>query len=143
MPLDKPTITLYSTDYSKTRTGEPTMSNDYVNVTQVVGAIVSGSLDDDFDTIREAMKQRRDSKAAILKASLKVGDHVKFVSGSPKYLIGLEAIVRNKKQKRLGIEFVDKAAAGRFGHGIVTASPSMIEPMPFSSAPDSTLGIME
>jgi len=111
--------------------------SDYVNITQVVGAIVSGELDDSFDTIREAMKQRKDSKSAILKSTLKIGDHVKFVNGSPKYLIGLEAVVRNKKQKRIGIEFVDKVAAGRFGHGIVNASPSMIEPMPFSNAPDS------
>jgi len=115
--------------------------SDYVNITQVVGAIVSGELDDSFDTIREAMKQRKDSKSAILKSTLKIGDHVKFVNGSPKYLIGLEAVVRNKKQKRIGIEFVDKVAAGRFGHGIVNASPSMIEPMPFSAAPDSVFGL--
>lgn len=109
------------------------MSNDYVNVKQIVGAILSGAVDDDFDTIREALKQRKDAKGSILKASLKVGDHVKFVSGSPKYLIGLEAIVRNKKRTRIGIEFVDKVAAKRFGYGVVTCTPNMIEPLPFSS----------
>ena len=108
-----------------------------ITATAIATAILNGKLDGEFETIREAMKQRKDAQASILKASLKIGDHVKFVSGSPKYLIGLEAIVRSKKQKRIGIEFVDKAAAGRFGHGIVTASPSMIEPLPFSSALDA------
>lgn len=95
--------------------------------TTVASAILNGQLDDDFDIIKEAMNQRRESKNQLLKASLKVGDRVRFISGRPKYLVGLEAIVRSKKQKRIGIEFVDKTAAGRFGYGTVTASPDMIE----------------
>ena len=34
---------------------------------------------------------------------------------------------RKTLQKRIGIEFVDKIAARKFGYGTVTASPDMIE----------------
>ena len=100
-----------------------------ITVTDVVSKILSGEFDDNFDVIREAIQQRKDAKASILKASLNIGDRVRFISGSPKYLIGLEAVVKSKRQKRIGIEFVDKIAAGRFGYGVVTASPSMVEPI--------------
>lgn len=100
-----------------------------IMATDVAVAILSGRLDDDLDIIRDAMKTRKSAKAASLKDSLSVGDRVRFISGRPKYLIGLEAIVRSKKQKRIGIEFVDKVAAGRFGYGTVTASPDMLEPI--------------
>jgi hypothetical protein len=103
--------------------------SDYVNITQVVGAIINGALDDDIDTIREAIKSRRDMKAQILKATLKVGDKVTFVSSNPRYLQGLTATVVAKKQKRVSIQFDDKLAAGRFGHGPVNASPNMLEPI--------------
>lgn len=93
----------------------------------VATEILNGSLDNDFETIREAMKQRQDAKSALMKASLNIGDRVRFVNGRPKYLIGLEAIVKDKRQKRIGIEFVDKAAAGKFGYGTISASPDMIE----------------
>ena len=110
--------------------------SDAITTTTVATAILNGQLDDGFDMIREAMKQRKDARAAILKASLRVGDRVRFINGSPKYLIGLEAVVRNKKQKRIGIEFVDKGAAGRFGYGIVNASPSMVEPIAVEATDD-------
>lgn len=97
--------------------------------TDVTTAILNGALDDNFEAIREAMKQRNKSRAAILKANLKIGDRVRFIDGSPKYLIGLIAIVRSKKRTKIGIEFVDKIAARRFGHGVVTASPDMVEPV--------------
>lgn len=51
-----------------------------LTATSVASAILNGSLDDSFDVIREAMKQRKDAKASILKASLNVGDRVKFVA---------------------------------------------------------------
>lgn len=100
-----------------------------LTIKEITAAIINGTLDDDFDQIREAMRARKEVQSALLKASLQIGDKVRFISGSPKYLIGLEAIVRSKKQKRIGIEFIDKIAAGRFGHGVVTASPNMIEPI--------------
>jgi hypothetical protein len=112
-----------------------------ITATEVATAILNGKLDGEFDTIREAMKQRKDAQSAILKASLKIGDRVRFISGSPKYLIGLEAIVRDKKQKRIGIEFVDKIAAKRFGYGVVTCTPSMVEPIPtVEHTPDTMMG---
>jgi len=101
--------------------------SDTLSGMDVATAILNGKLDDDFETIREAMKQRKDAKNALMKASLNIGDRVRFISGSPKYLIGLEAIVRSKKQTRIGIEFVDKVAARKFGFGTVTARPDMIE----------------
>lgn len=94
----------------------------------IVSAIISGDLDDDFDTIKQAIKMRGEHLAQARRLSLKPGDTVVFTNLRPKYLIGLEAEVVKINPKKVVLKCPDKPEYGRFaGSSNVSCQPDMIE----------------
>lgn len=99
---------------------------------QVVSAIIDGDLDDDLESIESAIRSR--SKLTSLKkaAMFKTGDKVRFVKGSPKYLLGLSAVIIRKKQKNFVIKFDEFDSEGKPQYrgrftGQVTCGPDLLE----------------
>lgn len=95
---------------------------------QVAEAILNGVADGQEQRVYDLVKQRRGVLTSIKAASLKEGDIVVTNRTiSPKYIQGLKARVLDVKQTRAEIEFLDKAAAGKFGYGPVRAPLSCLE----------------
>lgn len=83
-----------------------------------------------LNQIQQAVKQRKEIVLGRMVLGLNKGDKVRF-NGKirPKYLVGLEATVEKVNQKSVGVRLVedDKAAARRFGHGVIRCPISLIE----------------
>ena len=97
-----------------------------LTIETITNAIIDGNLDGDLDTLTGLISTRREIQTMKRAATFKVGDKVKFVSGRPKYLIGLTATIVRKKQKNFEIKFDEGQATGKY-RGNVTCPPSLLE----------------
>ena len=86
----------------------------------VIAAIVRGELDNDIETVLDAVIARKKAasklRAAQAKATLSVGDRVRLTGISPKALDGATATVCDvfSRGSRIGVE-IDKEFAGVAG----------------------------
>lgn len=84
-----------------------------VNTQDIVESIVAGEYDGDFDRFRDAMKLRGELLGRMKVIDLKVGDRVRFNSHArPKYLQGLEGVVKKKNQASVVVKI--EGDAGKF-----------------------------
>jgi hypothetical protein len=89
--------------------------------------ILSGTYDAQLNELSEAIKARREHLNTISFFDFKVGDKVKFNSLTrPQYLIGCEAIIKEKKQKKIVVNLVKPPVGSRFNNNIST-SVSLVE----------------
>ena len=91
---------------------------------QIATAIISGELDNGFDTIKSAIILRKRSLDSVLMNSLKVKDAVYFTeSVRPKYLSGVKAIIVKVNRTRVQVRLA--VPQGRFG-GTINVPTSLI-----------------
>ena len=88
-----------------------------MNRSEVVQAIMNGELDDDFDSIHDAIRSRRQSVNVIKRSSMNVGDEVEIHDCRPKYLNGKRGIVTDFTPTKIVVDL--HAPAGRFHKNIV------------------------
>lgn len=88
----------------------------------MVKDILSGKCDSELSQISEAIRLRKEQLAQISFFDFKVGDKVKFNSQTrPGYLIGCEAIITEKKQKKVVVNLVKPPIGSRFSNNIRTS----------------------
>ena len=87
-----------------------------MNSNEIIGAINSGEVDDDLDTIIDTARGRQE-RAAIAKAQGFVrGDTVRVVGHiRPKYLIGMEGTVTEVVGGRVGVRMNEERGRVRAG----------------------------
>lgn len=97
---------------------------------QVLAAIQDGVMDDYFEAIFGAVKDRRRTLDARKSIEFKVGDSVVFnEQASPKYLRGCTAKVTGRAQKNLLIKLDEDC--GRYRAGVEIRCPvAIIEAVP-------------
>ncbi len=104
------------------------MSDVPFTVYQVVSAIIDGHLDDELESIQNAIDSRGKINLVKKAAMFKIGDAVRFQNGRPKYLNGCTAKIIGKKQKNFVITFDEGQLPpnGKY-QGRVTCPPSLLE----------------
>ncbi len=91
-------------------------------INQVITAILTGEVDDDFDRIAIALKERRKSLSAAKLLTFKRGDRVKVVPPiSPKYMAGATGKVVKLGNSRIDIELDEQV--GRYPSGVAIGFP--------------------
>lgn len=95
----------------------------------IIQAILNGQVDDDLDGIQTAIKQRRDSLAVMLTATLKTGDKVRVKRGTikPKYLEGQIATVDSVANGRVYVSFDEIPQGMKYGGGGVGLPQGTVE----------------
>jgi hypothetical protein len=89
--------------------------------------ILSGKYDDELEDLREAIRMREKQISQVNFFSFKVGDKVRFNSRCrPQYLIGKEAIIKDKKQKKVVVDIINPDPFSRFKNNVRT-DVSLIE----------------
>ncbi len=89
--------------------------------------ILSGTYDAQLSELSEAIKARREHLNTISFFDFKVGDKVKFNSLTrPQYLVGCEAIIKEKKQKKIVVNLISPPPGSRFSNNVRT-SVSLVE----------------
>jgi hypothetical protein len=92
---------------------------------EVNTAIITGTFDAELGRIRQSIKTREEMLSLAFKASLSVGDTVKFTDRvRPTYLRGMKAEVVKINDKRIKIKLPE--AVGRFS-GIITTPVDLVE----------------
>jgi hypothetical protein len=94
-------------------------------VTSLTTAIFSGEYDDQFDLIVEAIKERKKTLAKQKLFTLVVGDKVRLVNVSPKYLDGAVGTITGRKGQKFLVALDE--AIGRFNTEPLAASPAILE----------------
>lgn len=97
-----------------------------MTIEELVGSILKGDLDDDLNTLKNTIKERREALSRQKFLLVKNGATGKLVNLRPNYLVGAPVTVIGRKQKRLEVEIDDGFPTGRYGRKI-TVSPDMIE----------------
>jgi hypothetical protein len=96
-----------------------------VETNQIIADIARGKFDDDLDTLREVIENRRKVAASNLVYTLKPGDRVSLHGIRPKALDGATGTVKEVKRTRIGVVIDDIFAggAGRFSWSIKSGLP--------------------
>ena len=93
-------------------------------IDQVLLALRSGHLDNEFDDIYEAISRRRKRIARDLFHNLRVGDTVQINEHiKPKYMVGQTGTVVDKRQSKVEVEF--DRPMGRFGQRVICPVTSL------------------
>lgn len=93
------------------------------SVTDIIGSVVIGSLDEHLDELEEAIRDRRKKVAGKLAFSFAPGDKVTIDThglAGCNYLQGLTAKIDkvNRTTATLSFEGENKIKARRYGHGV-------------------------
>lgn len=77
--------------------------SDPTTLTEAMSFVVNGATEDDLDNLLAAMRRRRSALSSLRAASVSVGDQVRLVGLSPKYLNGLEGVVETINKNRCSV----------------------------------------
>ena len=66
-------------------------------------SIANGEHDESFDTIKEAIKGRKETLNGLKKMEMRVGSRVRVTDCSPKYLNGTMATIKKINSKKIVI----------------------------------------
>ncbi len=98
---------------------------DTTGIEDIETRILTGDLDDTLADVARAVETRRRMIAARTVGQLRVGDRIRFNdTTSPKYLIGVEAVVTKKLQKNVTVELDE--GVGRFPAGAEIRVPASL-----------------
>lgn len=90
--------------------------------------IISGDYDSNLDKIISAVQTRRNILSQIKFLNFNVGDSIKFNSlVKPRYLIGQNGKIIEKRAKKVTIKLDDPPMAGRFNGGVIVTPVSLLE----------------
>ena len=96
-----------------------------MNATDIIDAIQTGQCDDSLGLITAEVKARRAAKARSTSATLAIGDRVRLVGISPKYLNGVECTFQGHKNSKLTVQLDERI--GKFGLGLLTVHSECVE----------------
>jgi hypothetical protein len=84
------------------------------NIQDILVAIYAGSVDNDFETIHAAIRDRRSAINQVKRYTFQIGDKVCLNSQvSPKYLVGYVGVIISRKNTNFVVKF-DTTLPGRY-----------------------------
>jgi len=97
------------------------------DLSQIIGAIYLGNLDENLDELFETIMDRRKKLGQKFQNDLETGDVVMFSNTiSPKYIRGMHAEIVTNKRTKIVVRMLD--GAGRFPKGsLVTTQGSSLK----------------
>lgn len=84
----------------------------------VITAIMNGNVDDDLESIQEAIRARNKVRGDIVRMTITPGTRVRLKNLSPKYLNGLEGTVSTRKRRGKRIPVDLDESIPRFGKAL-------------------------
>lgn len=105
------------------------MSNSTIEVTELMQDIMDGKFDtEEMDRIQHAITLRKQNVQRLEAANLNIGDIIRLQNIKPKYLTGLELVVKSRRGVNVYVDFPVDPQAGRFsGAKDVKLKPSMVQ----------------
>jgi len=77
--------------------------NDPTTLAEAMSFVINSATENDLDNLWAAMRNRRSALDSLRAADVSVGDQVRLVGLSPKYLNGLEGVVETIDKNRCSV----------------------------------------
>jgi hypothetical protein len=103
---------------------------DTVNVHDLNKEILASDLDyDDVEMIYKTLDLKKKRIARKIAGTLEIGDRIILVNVRPKYLSGLQGVIREFGPNRIEVMLDRKPQGNRYGQ-ILGVKPTMVEKLP-------------